>query len=216
MKSKSLLLLIIFVFIMNGCAIIFQKGRRTDLEKIELLEDELQDLRRAKDLLQRRLSGEIRDKQVRLSMAEKGLVITFVAEVLFSSGKAKLKDASLPILNKVVKILKEEVSANKIGIEGHTDNEPIKHSKWKSNWELSAQRALSVLYYLESRGINPVRLSAIGYGEYQPIASNATTEGKQTNRRVEIVVLPKTAKRTSSDSGGEEEYASDIYIEELK
>jgi chemotaxis protein MotB len=127
-------------------------------------------------------------------MAKKGLVITFVAEVLFDSGKAKLREDSLPILDKVVRILQETVPANDIGIEGHTDDEPIKHSRWKSNWELSAQRALSVLHYLEDSGVASGRLSAIGYGEYQPVASNDTAEGKQLNRRVEIVILPKSVK----------------------
>ncbi len=194
MSKKSLVLLIVFVFLLNGCAIVLQKGRRSDIEKIKKLEGELEALQGTKSLLEERLAQEIKDKQVRLAMAEKGLVITFVAEVLFDSGKARLRKESLPILDKVVRILQEEVPENKIGIEGHTDNEPIKFSRWKSNWELSAQRALSVLTYLEDQGISPPRLAAIGYGEYQPVASNDTTGGKQLNRRVEIVILPKTAK----------------------
>ena len=139
-------------------------------------------------------------------MAEKGLVITFVAEVLFDSGKAKLRKESFPILDKVISILRSEVPDNDIGIEGHTDNEPIKFSRWKTNWELSTQRALGVLYYLEKNGINPLRLSAIGYGEYRSVASNSTKEGKQLNRRVEIVVLPKSVKKVeSADTQLEEE-----------
>ena len=138
-------------------------------------------------------------------MAEKGLVITFVAEVLFSSGKAKLREESLPILDKVVRILKEEVPDNSIGIEGHTDNDPIKYSPYKSNWELSTQRALGVLYYLESEGIVPQRLSAIGSGEYQPVASNDTPEGQQLNRRVEIIILPKTIKQAEDRFEGSHE-----------
>ncbi|MCF7908861.1 MAG: OmpA family protein [Candidatus Omnitrophica bacterium] len=195
MNKKGLLLLVIYVFVLNGCAIVFQKGRRSDLEKIQVLKSELQELKSTQQLLEKRLSGEIKDKQVRLEMAEKGLVITFVAEVLFDSGKAKLRKESLPILDKVIKILKSEVPDNDIGIEGHTDNEPIKFSRWKTNWELSAQRALGVLYYLEEEGINPLRLSAIGYGEYKLVASNDTPEGRQTNRRVEIVILPKVVKK---------------------
>ena len=195
MRKKGLFFLFIFVFLMNGCAVVLQKGRRADIEKIQILEDELAELRGTKRILEERLAQEIEDKQVKLEVAEKGLVITFVAEVLFDSGKAKLRKESFPILNKVVRILDEEVPDNNIGIEGHTDNIPIKYSPWKSNWELSAQRALSVLYYLESEGINPKRLSAIGYGEYQPVASNDTAEGRQTNRRVEIVILPKSVKK---------------------
>ncbi|MCK4912807.1 MAG: OmpA family protein [Candidatus Omnitrophica bacterium] len=195
MRQTSLILLVISLLVLNGCTVVFQKGRRSDLEKIETLESELDSLRDAGELLRSRLSKEIEEEKVRLTMAEKGLVITFVAEVLFDSGKAKLRGQSLSILDKVIRILKEEVPGNKIGIEGHTDNEPIKHSRWKSNWELSSQRALSVVHYLEKRDIFPRRLSAIGYGEHQPIASNDLVEGKQLNRRVEIVILPKAAKK---------------------
>ena len=210
MRNKGLFLLVIFMFFMSGCAVVLQKGRRSDIEKIQSLEDELAELRGTKEILEQRLSGEIADKQVKLEIAEKGLVITFVAEVLFDSGKAKLRKESFPILDKVVRILDEEVPDNNIGIEGHTDNVPIKYSGWKSNWELSTQRALSVLYYLEAEGINPKRLSAIGYGEYQPIVSNDTAEGRQTNRRVEIVILPKSVKKI------DEAPVAEIEIEEME
>lgn len=207
MRKTSLIIVVIFLLFLNGCTIIFQKGRRSDIEKIETLESELQKLRGAKGLLEDRLFQEIEDKKVKLTLVKKGLVITFVAEVLFNSGKAKLRKESLPILDKVIEVLKETVPDNKVGIEGHTDNEPIKHSRWKSNWDLSAQRALSVVHHLERRGIIPERLSAIGYGEYQPIASNDTVGGRQLNRRVEIVILPRSMKERMNDktSGIEEE-----------
>jgi chemotaxis protein MotB len=180
---------------MSGCAVIFQSGRRSDIEKIQSLEKELEELRRTRGILEESLAKEIEDKQIRLQMEEKGLVITFVSEVLFDSGKADLKKESLPSLAKVARILMENVPENNIGIEGHTDNQPIRYSKWKSNWELSAHRALSVLQYLESKGVNPKRLSASGYGEYRSVASNDTVEGRQLNRRVEIVILPKSVKK---------------------
>jgi len=203
MRKTSLILIVIFLLFLNGCTIVFQKGRHSDIEKIETLESELQELREAKGFLEDRLSQEIEGKKVKLTLAQKGLVITFVAEVLFNSGKAKLREDSLPILDKVVEVLKETVPANKVGIEGHTDNEPIKHSRWKSNWELSAQRALSVVHHLEKRGVTSGKLSAIGYGEYQPIASNDTVQGRQLNRRVEVVILPKTAKEKMGDETSE-------------
>ncbi|MBU1112519.1 MAG: OmpA family protein [Candidatus Omnitrophica bacterium] len=192
---KNLILLVLFLFVLNGCAVVFQKGRRSDIEKIQTLQSELDELRSTQRHLAEKLSQEIKDKQVRLQMLEKGLVITFVAEVLFDSGKEKLRSESLPILDKVIAILKQEVPNNNIGIEGHTDNEPIKYSRWKTNWELSAQRALNVLYYLEQNGVSSSRLSAIGYGEHHPESSNDTVEGRQTNRRVEIVILPKSVKK---------------------
>jgi chemotaxis protein MotB len=111
---------------------------------------------------------------------------------LFDSGKAKLRKDSYLKLNKVVDVLNTTVADLNVGIEGHTDNRPIKKSGWKSNWELSTARALSVLHYLSDKGVSEPRLAAIGYGEYKPVASNDTREGRQKNRRVEIVILPKT------------------------
>lgn len=180
---------------LSGCTFILQKGRRSDIEKIEELSRQLDELGQTKQLLEQRLKQEITDKQVRLSMAEKGLVITFVADVVFDSGKAKIKSEVYPILDKVARILAENVPENDIGIEGHTDNEPIRYSGWKSNWELASARALSVLHYLiDKKRISPLRVSAIGYGEYRPVASNVNKEGRQLNRRVEIVILPKATK----------------------
>lgn len=215
-RTVFVLLLVSSLVFIGGCSIIFQSGRRSDMEKIQSLERELEELRHARGILEQSLEKEIRDKQVRLEMQEKGLVITFVSEVLFDSGKANLRPESLNSLNKVAKILVENVPENNIGIEGHTDNEPIKHSKWKSNWELSAHRALSVLEHLESRGVDSKRLSASGYGEYQPVASNDTAEGRKLNRRVEIVILPKTVKKIEKSALNEMPQEVSSKEEELK
>ncbi len=178
-----------------GCTFIIQGGRRSDVQKIEELSQQLDELNRAKRVLESRLSQEIGDNQVRLQMMEKGLVITFVADVIFDSGKTKIRPEAYASLNKVARVLKETVPQLNVGIEGHTDNQPIKHSGWKSNWELSTARALSVLHYLvDKEGLSPDRLSAVGYGEYQPVASNDTGKGRQLNRRVEIVILPQITK----------------------
>jgi len=179
---------------LSGCTVIFQKGRRTDIEKISKLKSDLSELERAKQELENRLKSEIDDKQVKVEMASKGLVITFVSEVLFDSGKAALRKDSEPKLDKVVSVLNSTVSDLNIGIEGHTDNQPIKKSGWKSNWELSSARALSVLHYLSEKGVSEPRLAAIGYGEYRSVTSNFTKAGRQKNRRVEIVILPKVEK----------------------
>jgi chemotaxis protein MotB len=182
-------------FALAGCTFIFQKGRRSDVEKIEKLSRELDELSQTKRLLEDRLAQEIKDKQVKLQMMDKGLVITFLADVLFDSGKAVIKPETYPVLDKVARVLKENVPHLNVGIEGHTDNEPIKYSGWKSNWELSTGRALSVLHYLvDEKEISPKRVSAIGYGEYRPVASNATDEDRQLNRRVEVVIIPQVTK----------------------
>ncbi len=188
--------LIIFLgFGLAGCTFIFQSGRRSDVQKIDELSQQLDELNQARRLLENALSKEIEDKQVKLEMMEKGLVITVVGDVLFDSGKAKVRSQSYSILDKVATVLKDNVPELNVGIEGHTDNIPIKHSGWKSNWELSTARALSVLHYLvEEKDIFPERVSAIGYGEFRPVASNDIKDGRQLNRRVEIVILPQFSK----------------------
>jgi chemotaxis protein MotB len=198
MKANSFAKIISVLFLtlcLTGCTVIFQTGRRSDVEKIDKLSQQLDELTQTKKLLEERLSQEINDKQVKLQMMEKGLVITFVADVLFDSGKAKIKPEAYPILDKVARVLKENIPELNVGIEGHTDNVPIKHSGWKSNWELSTSRALSVLHYLvDQKEILPDRVSAIGYGEYKPVASNDTKDGRSANRRVEVVILPRLTK----------------------
>ncbi|MFH1045826.1 MAG: OmpA family protein [Candidatus Omnitrophota bacterium] len=187
--------------ILPGCTLVLQKGRTSDVEKIASLSDEVKrlkmteeeylKLKEAYDALEKSLSQEISDKQVSLEMEQKGLVITFVDSVLFDSGKDLLRTESFGTMDKVVSVCNTIVADRGIGIEGHTDNQPIKYSGWKSNWELSSARATSVLHYLLEKGVVPERLSATGYGEYHPKAGNNTEEGRQKNRRVEIVILPE-------------------------
>lgn len=185
-----------------GCGVNFYAGRPTDVKRIQELSAELErmqvqkeaearQLRDAYEELQNRLKKEIAGRQVKLEMAERGLVLTFVSEVLFDSGKAILRPEAQETLSKVAGVISEKVPDRDVGIEGHTDNEPIKHSGWKSNWELSTSRATSVLHSLEDQGVNPRQMVASGYGEYRPVDSNETAEGRQQNRRVEIVILPK-------------------------
>ncbi len=197
MKNNFLkIALVLFIsFSLAGCTFIFQKGRRSDVQKIEELSSRLDELSRSKSLLEQKLGAEINDKQIKLQMMEKGLVITVVGDLLFDSGKAKIRSEAYPLLDKVSSVLKDNMRQFNVGIEGHTDNAPIKHSGWKSNWELSTARALSVLHYLDKdQGISGERLSAIGYGEYRPVASNETKDGRKQNRRVEIVILPNVTK----------------------
>lgn len=195
---------------LTGCGINFYAGRPTDVRKIHEMSAELErlrlqkqaesdQLREAKELLERQLKNEIADKQVKLEMAERGLVLTFVAEVLFDSGKAELKSQARDSLGKVASVIRQKVADRDIGIDGHTDNEPIKHSGWKSNWELSTSRATSVLHFMEDQGVDPHRLVASGYGEYRPVVSNDSSEGRRKNRRVEIVILPKQLTQRERD-----------------
>ncbi|MDI6759162.1 MAG: flagellar motor protein MotB [Candidatus Omnitrophota bacterium] len=195
-KFFKMVFVLFLLLTFSGCTFIFQKGRRSDIQKIEELSTQIDELEQAKRILEKRLGKEIQDKLVKLDMLEKGLVITVVGDLLFDSGKAQIRPEAYFVLDKVSRVLKENLLEFNVGIEGHTDNQPIKHSGWKSNWDLSASRALNVLHYMvKEKGVLPERrLSAVGYGEFHPVASNDTKEGKQLNRRVEIVVLPKVSK----------------------
>ncbi|MCX5705291.1 MAG: OmpA family protein [Candidatus Omnitrophica bacterium] len=182
-------------FTLAGCTVIFQKGRRSDTERIQQLSQQVDELSQAQKTLEDRLAQEIQDKQVKLERLEKGLVITVVGDLLFDSGKAAVRPEAYSVLDKVSKVLNENVPDFNVGIEGHTDNVPIMRSSWKSNWELSSARALSVLHYLvNNESVDPARLSAVGYGEYRPVESNDSKSGRQQNRRVEIVIVPKVTK----------------------
>ncbi|MDD5291603.1 MAG: OmpA family protein [Candidatus Omnitrophica bacterium] len=195
-KGNILKMALILILLLNfaGCTVIFQKGRSSDLLKINELSKEVDKLSKTKELLEEKLKKEIASKEVSLSMQDKGLVVTFLSEVLFDSGKAIIRSQAYESLNKVGEVLLTSASGMNVGIEGHTDNQPIKLSTWESNWELSGARAKSVLTYLIKKGVGPERLSFIGYGEYRPVASNGTKEGRQKNRRVEIVILPTMTK----------------------
>jgi chemotaxis protein MotB len=116
------------------------------------------------------------------------ITVTLPNTILFDSGKADLKKSSVAELDHIRSVLQQKYSDKQIEVVGHTDAEPIKKSKWKDNWELSAQRALSVVRYLIKQGIPNEQIRAVGCGESRPVASNATASGKAQNRRVEIVI----------------------------
>ena len=116
------------------------------------------------------------------------ITVTLPNTILFSPGKAMLKKAINVELDHIRSVLQSQYSGKQIDVVGHTDSDPIKKSKWKDNWELSSQRALSVVRYMVARGIPEDKIRAVGQGASQPIASNATASGKAKNRRVEIVV----------------------------
>jgi len=221
MKAK-LIIMILMVSMLSGCTYI-QKARRTDALEIENAnlrnrvaqlqkektkevrqvyaekDKELSDLEQAKRELEESLKKEIGEYKAKLQMTERGLVITFVSEIFFDSGKDKVKEDGKIALGKVAEVLNRDVPNSNIAVEGHTDNDPIKYSGWKSNWELSSARALAVLHYLIGEGqIKPQRLSANGYGEFHPVAPNDSVQGKQKNRRVEIVILPSKLSKVKS------------------
>jgi chemotaxis protein MotB len=203
MKRIKIIAAVLVSIGLAGCTFVFQTGRRSDVDKIEELNKQLDELANAKRSLEDRLSQEISDQQIKLQMKDKGLVITVVGDLLFDSGQAKIRPEAYAVLDKVAAVLQEDVAQHEVDIEGYTDNQPIRFSGWKSNWELSTARALSVLHYLvNEKGISPQRLAAKGYGEFHPLASNETRDGQQQNRRVEIVVHAAYAKAKADSAAG--------------
>ena len=189
----------------TGCAVNLSKRSPWDIQQIEALKGQLEEteglaelqageaeeMRRAQAALQERLGS-----SATIGFDERGLVTRLVDTVLFDAGKAVLRRSAYPVLDKVAKVL-VDVSEQPVGIEGHTDNAPIEISGWANNQELSVARANSVMEYLvEKHGITSSRLIPIGYGEDHPIVANDTTEGKQQNRRVEIVILPQASGKS--------------------
>lgn len=115
------------------------------------------------------------------------LEVEIKSSFLFVSGDARLARAAVPVMGQIADVLSPV--ANHIQVEGFTDNQPISTVRFPSNWELSAARAASVVNLMDRFGLDPNRMSAVGYGEYKPIAENETELGRQKNRRVVLVVL---------------------------
>ena len=118
------------------------------------------------------------------------ILVRFKEAIMFESGKAVILDNCMPVLDHIISVISQNISAVKmIRIEGHTDNVPIHTAEFDSNWELSMTRASNALkYFINSDKINLDKLSAVAYGEYQPIESNGTVEGRASNRRVDFVI----------------------------
>ncbi|HWH70479.1 MAG TPA: OmpA family protein, partial [Candidatus Sulfotelmatobacter sp.] len=134
----------------------------------------------------------LENKDVTISQLQGKLTVNILDRVLFDSGEAELKADGAAVLRKVAEVLAQHPKL-KIHVIGHTDNVPIKASprgRFASNWELSAARALSAVRFLsEKAGVESARLGAVAYGEFRPVADNATAEGRARNRRIAITIL---------------------------
>jgi chemotaxis protein MotB len=160
-----------------------QKAREEKVKEVSSTYEQLVD----------KMKSEISKGQVTISELQGKLTVNMVDAILFDSGRAEIKPEGLIVLGKVIEILKS-VTDKAIRIEGHTDGMPIAGSlsqRYPTNWELSAARAINVARYLQKQAINPATLSAAGFGEFKPVADNATAEGRAKNRRIEIVLVPK-------------------------
>ncbi len=120
------------------------------------------------------------------------LEVEIKSSILYGSGSALLQSAAIPVLTDIANILRDVPNA--VRVEGFTDNIPIETARYPSNWELSAGRAASVVHLFSDEGVDPFRMSAIGYAEFRPKADNRTPEGREMNRRVAIVILSQAAE----------------------
>jgi chemotaxis protein MotB len=145
--------------------------------------------------LEQALAREIGMYTVAVHRESEGLVISLREFGFFESGSAALRPSALPAVDRIASIL--SVRTCGLRIEGHTDNIPIHTAQMASNWELSTARSTELVRLLITRyGFAPDRLSAAGFAQYHPIASNSTTQGRAQNRRVDIVILSEHIVRT--------------------
>jgi chemotaxis protein MotB len=161
-------------------------------------EAEIAQLKGSYDQLVNGLKTELEAGQLTITQLKGRLTLTMTDKILFNSGEADVKQEGRKILDKVAGVLKT-IQDKDIRIEGYTDNVPISsslQSRYPTNWELSTARATAVVRYLQEKGSFPGdRLIAAGYGENHPVAPNTSPEGKQQNRRIEIVLVPRDTGR---------------------
>jgi chemotaxis protein MotB len=148
------------------------------------VEDMLQ-LRRDLELA---MGQELKNHEVVLQVTPEGFTISLKELGFFNSGQAELLPGAAEKIERIAKVLSKP--GLEIRVEGHSDNQPIHNDQFRSNWELSTARAMAVLRLLvDDAGFDPKKLSASGYGEYRPVADDATSEGRRMNRRVDLVVV---------------------------
>ena len=159
-------------------------------KKLQAAKEALEKKSSEYEQLAQSLKGEIQSGKIELSELRGRMVVKMKDKILFSSGSTKIGKEGTDALKKVAEALKG-VTGKIIRVEGHTDNVPVDpKGSFASNWELSTTRALEVVKLLQDTGVPAPLLSAVGYGEHQPIASNSTPNGRSLNRRIEIVLAP--------------------------
>lgn len=141
-------------------------------------------------------------EQLSVDRDERGIVISFMNNVLFDPGEADIRPDVLPVMDEMAQMLNSEpFNRYKVAIEGHTDSDPVRYvNKYPTNWELSTARATQLTrYFVEQSNVEPSRLSASGYSYYHPVAPNDTAESKAKNRRVDIVILETAIKDSNEE-----------------
>ena len=158
-----------------------EKQRRQ--EELKRKEEEFRELREE-------LQKEIDAQEITITTLKGQLTVNLMDKILFASGKAEIKTDGKRVLDKIAKAFLNRFPDREIRVEGHTDNVPFRGSVL-NNWDLSTQRAISAVRYLQTHAsVDPARLAAVGYAYHRPIDTNKTREGRARNRRIEIIVMP--------------------------
>ena len=192
-------------------AAVLQQELTNSHAKIEALIKEKEQERQKQQEMETQMRSALESKDVTISELQGKLTVNILDRVLFASGEAELKPEGEQVLAQVASVLTQHTN-RQIYVIGHTDNVPIRgtlYGRFSSNWELSTARATAAVRYLtEKAGVNPGMLAAVGYGEYHPIASNATPEGRAKNRRIAIVIVPENFLPLESRETGDKQQSS--------
>ncbi len=168
-------------------------------QRLKSTKTELIELRKAREIAERRAAQYRKLNEKFASMVASGkltvkirggkMVIQLDNAILFDPGKVKLRKAGQEALVEIAKIL-QDFSDRQFLVAGHTDNVPVSGKKFGSNWALSTARAVEVVSFLQTNGVDPKAMAAAGYGEHDPVAPNDTAESRTLNRRIEIILMP--------------------------
>lgn len=168
-------------------------GARTVRGQVKTRADE-KDFRQIKSAIEAYLIKQGAQSKVTLSITRRGLIVSLKEAGFFDSGQATIKSSAYELINTIGEAISQY--NNPVRMEGHTDNIPISSSQFPSNWELSTARAVNGAKHLIANfDIEPNKVSATGYGEFRPLADNATPEGRAKNRRVDLVLLSSEGER---------------------
>jgi chemotaxis protein MotB len=175
-------------------AALLQQELTNSHSRIEALLKEKEQVTQKQQQMENQMRSALQSKDVTISELQGKLTVNILDRVLFASGEADLKPEGEQVLAQVASVLTQHTN-RQIYVIGHTDNVPFRgsaFSRFSSNWELSTARATAAVRYLtEKAAVDPAKLAAVGYGEYHPIASNSTAEGRAKNRRIAIVIVPE-------------------------
>lgn len=187
---------------MNGSLGVLDSGMTLSMEPLvnsfpsDSPTEEVEEFKKLYEQMNEYIKENNLESSITLRLDERGLLVRFMDDVLFDSGKADLTPKAREIINKVAEIIRQ--NDKNVRIEGHTDNVPINTFRFPSNWELSTTRAVNVVKYLiEEEGIEAKRMSASGYSDQHPVDDNATSGGRQKNRRVDMVILREEKNDTN-------------------